>query len=442
MYKRMFCFLAVVSALFAAPPSQASVKVLHNFCSSKKCADGKKPVADLVTDGAGNVYGTASEGGSTTACSSGCGVVFSLQEGGNLKDKYNYQVVHAFQGGSDGANPLAGLVFDGAGNLYGTTAQGGGTGCGGAGCGTVFELSTDPGGGWTETVIYRFHGPDGATPAAEVLIDPKGNLFGTTENGGVNGEGTIFQLSFEGSGSWNETVLHNFQAELDGANPVAGLAFDAQLNLWGTARNAGADGFGTIFMLTAAPNLVFEPFYSFTGGMDGGNPVAGLTLDLFDGNLYGTASAGGETSCSGGCGTVFFLNMPDGVANPVYQFSGGTDGAVPLGRLGVNNSTGNLYGTASVGGTVTGNCSSGGCGTAFEICRPGGTCGFEEYTLLDFNGKNGANPAAGMLLDVASSEGPTGQGVQPQKSGQCPTNCIGTDSDGGADGGGDVFQIP
>jgi uncharacterized repeat protein (TIGR03803 family) len=249
-------------------------------------------------DTAGNLYGTTQNGGSGGGCSFGCGTVFKLAPAGNET------VLHSFTGSpGDGGRPVAGLIMDTAGNLYGTTAEGGSGTCtviNGvpvSGCGTVFKL--DPAG--NETVLHSFTGgSDGIQALAALIMDQAGNLYGTTELGGSFGFGTVFKLDPSG----NETVLHTFTGGNDGATPFfAGLIMDTAGNLYGTTFNGGASGYGTVFELDTAGNETV--LHSFTGSPgDGASPPAALIMDKA-GNLYGTTLIGGAS----GFGTVFKLTV-------------------------------------------------------------------------------------------------------------------------------------
>ncbi len=194
------------------------------------------PLAGVIADSAGNLYGTTQNGG-TWNCEYACGTVFEIEAGGKEKTFY------AFAGGTDGANPVAGLVADAEGNFYGTTEHGGGTGCGGAGCGTVFKLAANG----SETVLYSFcaqsNCSDGSTPLAGLLIDNAGNLYGTTNTGGAGNFGTVFEVPAGGA----ESVLYSFTGGSDGSHPSAGLIFDGAGNLIGTTTAGGANGIGTVF---------------------------------------------------------------------------------------------------------------------------------------------------------------------------------------------------
>jgi len=250
--------------------------LLHIFSGS---GDGWNPTSNLILDGAGNLYGTTPLGGAH-----GFGVVFKLDASGNET------ILHNFARSSDGANPSAGVVEDAAGNLYGTT-QYGGRRCYDHGCGTVFEITA----AGVESVLYSFNdAADGASPRG-LVVDPSGNIFGTTWVGGLYAYGTVFEIDSSG----NEKVLHSFSGGADGANPLGGLVLDAAGNLYGTTSAGGPSGFGTIFRIDTSGNE--SVLYSFTGGADGAYPYAALILDGA-GNLYGTASQGGALSGGGtGC---------------------------------------------------------------------------------------------------------------------------------------------
>jgi uncharacterized repeat protein (TIGR03803 family) len=303
--------------------------IIHRFTGG---ADGGAPQAGLIRDSLGNLYGTTYSGGK-----SGDGVVFKLT--GNRE-----KVLHSFSG-TDGSHPTAGLVRDKAGNLYGTTFYGGSAPCG---CGTVFKL--DPAG--TETVLYSFTGgADGKFPSGKLLLDAAGNLYGTTSEGGIvncdnltDGCGVVFKVAPTGT----ETLLYNFNGGSDGAEPHAGLIRDSAGNFYGTGFSAGDlsrncalnHGCGVVFGLskTGAESAL----YTFTNGTDGANPAGGLVRDSA-GNLYGTTKLGGA-----GFGVVFKLDSTGG-ETVLYTFTGNNDGAGPVTGL-VRDSAGNLYGTAVFGG--------------------------------------------------------------------------------------------
>src|SRR5579859_1689959 len=286
-------------------PWQESYALIFNSTT-----EGAIPVDGLVADSAGNLYGVASEGGNLSGCSNnGCGVVYELSP---TSSGWKETTLYTFSGGADGSIPEGHLILDAAGNLYGTTAYGGSLSghCAPLGCGTVFELSRGSSGTWTETVIHTFLGPDGYIPLSSLAMDAAGNLYGTTFDGGNHcpsaGCGVVFKLAPASSGQWQETVLHNFTGNSDGADPNSGLAIDSAGVLYGTtpyggiATDCGGTGCGVIFKLTPATGggFTFTRLHAFTGGADGSevptvnNDNAPLVFGS-DGNLYGTTPAGG-----------------------------------------------------------------------------------------------------------------------------------------------------
>lgn len=281
--------------------------------------DGELPTAALIQDATGNLYGTTSSGGS------GLGVVFNL-------DTSNHEtVLHTFAG-PDGATPYGGLVMDGLGNLYGTTSSGGASGLG-----TVFKIDTSS----TETVLHSFTGnPDGASPYAGLVMDTSGNLYGTTEQGGTSNLGTVFEVDKNGT----ESVLHSFTGGSDGTDPKARLILDPQGNLYGTTYSGGSGSAGTVFKLDTTNTETV--LYSFTGGSDGGNPFGGVTQDG-NGVLYGTTENGGFAMHYGCCKGVAF-SLSGGSEQVLYTFTGGKDGGTPASDLVLYN--GVLYGTTLSGG--------------------------------------------------------------------------------------------
>lgn len=274
-------------------------------------------------------------------------------------------MLYRFTGSSDGATPGSGnVVFDQAGNLYGTTTSGGVQNCEfGSPCGVVYEL-TPSNGGWTESGLYSFQGgSDGDTPEAGVIFDQAGNLYDTTAYGGLacpgNGCGTVFRLAPSGP-DWTEKVLYTFRDGGDGANPEGGLIFDQSGNLYGTAANGGASDGGTVFELTpSSGNWTLALLYSLVGIGNPG-PFGNLTMDAA-GNLYGTTAGDGAY----GYGSVFKLTPSNGgwTYTSLHDFcSSGipcSDGAYPYGNV-ILDENGNLFGTASCSGPQ-------GYGVVFEI---------------------------------------------------------------------------
>ncbi len=342
--------------VYEVSPSGASwtESVLYSFTGG---TDGGIPGAGVVRDAAGNLFGTTEVGGDNSACSgNGCGVVYELAQSGGV---WHETVLYTFTGGTDGGDPQAGLILDAAGNLYGTTSIGGNNSdCPQqrtTGCGVVFKLSPASGGGWQETVIHTFTGNDGATPLAGLTFDSAGNLYGTTAFGGTLSFGVVFELAPNGAGGWKFGVIHNFTGHNDGAGPRASLLSNAG-NLYGSADVDGADFAGVIFQLVpgSAGGWKFGVIHTFTGGHDGAHPLGALIADP-SGNLYGTSEAGGMLSeCfTAGCGVAFKLSPTSGgmwSESLLHTFTTGTDGTSPFAGV-VFDSLGNLYGTTEGGGT-------------------------------------------------------------------------------------------
>ncbi len=255
---------------------------------------GRIPTAALwFSTQAGNIYGTT-YGGGGGSCPGGCGIVFKLTPAGS---GWTESVIYTFAGGADGASPWAGVTFDHAGNLYGTTTAGGAFGAG-----TVYELSPS-GGGWTKRTLHSFQlsQTDGSAPFAGVIFDPSGNLYGATQYGGSGSGGTVFELSPSG-GSWIFTTLYSFNASGGGRakGPVANLAIDGAGNLYGTTAGDGVHGAGSVFKLThAGGSWTYTSLHDFTGGSDGQLPRSNVVFDS-SGNLYSTAYGGVD-----GKGVVF-----------------------------------------------------------------------------------------------------------------------------------------
>jgi uncharacterized repeat protein (TIGR03803 family) len=340
------------------------------------------------------------------------------------------RVIYSFDlDGKDGYQPAASVISDAAGNLYGTTYYGGSYG-GSTGYGTVFELTPKAGGGWTEKVLHSFNdnGKDGYAPLGSLIFDGVGNLYGTTEFGGVYASGTVYELTPKADGKWMEKVLHSFNGK-DGYAPFAGLTFDGSGNLYGTTYSGGAYGWGTVFELTpkAGGGWMEKVLRSFNINGNGGSfPQAGLVLDAA-GNLFGAASdiVFELTAKAGGGWTEKVLHtfkskygtFPD--AKPIFD------------------STGNLYGTTYGGGAY-------GDGTVFELMPQAGG-GWTEKTLHSFNGKDGNDCFAGLIFGVGGNPfGATKQGgaydrgtvfeLTPKAGGGWTEKILHTFSDNGKDG--------
>ncbi len=250
-------------------------------------SSGKYP-SGIILDQSGNIYGTSSQGGAAGCFSGSCGTVFELTR--SARGIWTESTIYTFTGGNDGGSP-GGVILDGAGNLYGTDELGGYTGgnCHPYGCGVVYELMRS-GSTWLEKTLYTFQGAgDGANPSGGLIFDPAGNLYGTTTAaGGPSGGGTAFELT-PSNGNWIFTVLYNFA---DRGEPN-GVARDASGNLYGTTGVGGPYGKGSVFKLTPSNgSWTYTSLHDFTGGSDGGFPTCNVVFDA-SGNLYGTAYAGG-----------------------------------------------------------------------------------------------------------------------------------------------------
>jgi len=369
--------ILLLALCLVIPQAEAQEKVLYSFTGAN--GDGAEPTAGLIMDGGGNLYGTTTSGGSSTNCPYSCGTVFELVK--NSDGSYTEKVLYIFTGpASDGGYPSGSLVMDGAGNLYGTTEYGGAFANCPYSCGTAFELVKNFDGSYTEKILYNFTGQtnDGENPSGGLIIDSVGNLYGTTFSGGTSNIGTLFELVKNSDGSYTEKVLYSFLGSTSG---------------------------------------------------DGSNPGPGLITDSA-GNFYGTTLFGGSSmNCTNGCGMAFeFVKNSDGSYSEkvLYSFSGyaSGDGQLPFNGL-IMDSGGNLYGTTEYGGFST-NCTGNnpylGCGTVFELLK---SSGYSEKVLYNFTGSisgDGQRPYAGLIMD---SQG----------------NLYGTTGYGGANAVGTVFEL-
>jgi uncharacterized repeat protein (TIGR03803 family) len=342
----------MIFELVPGADSHWAEKVVRNCNNNGK--EGYSPDSSLIFDPAGNLYGTTDYGGAHNA-----GTVFELarKTGGGWIEK----VLHSFSStGTDGYAPEGGLVFDAAGNLYGTTNYGGTD----HSYGTVFELTPSAGGGWAEHVLFSFDGAtSGEYPVGGLVLDAGGNLYGVAAAGGSSNYGTVFELTPHSGGIWSEKTVHTFTGA-NGVSPSGSLTFDAAGNLYGTTGAGGTPGAGTVFKLTPADGGGWSEtiLYNFLGNSDGAYPASKLVFDTA-GNLYGTTVKGGGSG-AGGYGTVFELTpMLDGswTETQLHFFSSGTDGDgnQPVGNL-ILDGAGNLYGATLYGGTYD-------LGTVFEV---------------------------------------------------------------------------
>ena len=400
--------LAVVLAVLTGAAQSQTYNVIHNFTGGQ---DGATPMAGLTMDESGNLYGTAAYGGTFGGpCGIlGCGTVFRLtiRNGG-----WVLTPLYSFTGGSDGANPVANVTVGADGSLYGSTYLGGGA-CAGDGCGTIFNLKPPASAckaalcPWNESVIHRFARVDGEGPAGAVLLDPSGDVYGTTIDGGGLSGGTVFELLPSGGG-WMGRIIYNSYGY-----PGSGVLRDHSGNLDGTAFTGG-NGQGSIYQLVpAGSGWIAANLYNFTNGSDGGYPVAGLILDQ-SGNLYGSTSSGG----AGNGGTVFQLAPSNGnwILNTLYSFTGPQNGKFVVGPVGslAMDQAGVLYGTALADGAY-------GYGSVFKLIP--GNDGWTYISLHDFTGgSDGGSPYSNLVFDAHG-------------------NLYGTTSTGGADGLGVVFEI-
>jgi hypothetical protein len=435
-------FFFVATTFLSTAWAQKPEGILYSFQGG---TDGSSPVGHMVFDASGDLYGTTTNGGSSSCRSDfQCGTVYQLAPPAQPGGIWTETVLYVFQGNTsgDGSSPLGGLTIDNAGNLYGTTATGGAGNCVVLGilmgCGTVFELSPPKmkGEAWTEEVLYSFQsGDDGYLPYGDLVFDSAGNLYGVTLYGGGYGTncgdayylycGTVFELSppnIQG-GAWTEQVLYGFKGVErgaligDGANPNGGLAFDGAGEIYGTTQiggfncphRSGAGGCGTAFKLTP-PAKKGQPWtetiiHRFISVLDGESPGGGLT-SAGNGGFYGTTQFGGLGQNQ--YGTVFLLAPgPDGswTKYVLYSFEGLSDGSKPTGSI-LLDAEGDLYGTSLSGGV--------GGGTLYELPRT--SIASRTLDILhEFRGNpDGAQPLGGLVFDAAgnlygnTSEGGTG----------------------------------
>jgi uncharacterized repeat protein (TIGR03803 family) len=396
-----FLAVLIVAASQTVQAAWTETILTHFSAESSGSYDG------LVFDGKGNLYGTNVASGAK-----GYGSVFKLTPPGPGKAAWTKTDIYSFKG-AEGARPYARLILDAAGNLYGTTRDGGPSGSG-----MVFRLTPPVAGkaAWTLTVLHSFNGADGRYPVSALVFGQDGNLYGTTEYGGAKNLGTAFKLTKPAAktGPWLHTMLHNFD-QTDGAEIVGGLVFDGGGNLYGTASAGGLHKLGVVFKLahpaagkTAWAESTLYHFASCT--CDGANPQAALTIDG-SGNLYGTTNGGG----TGGYGTIFRLappvkGKPGWTEGLLYSFAF-ANGIYPDGNLTLDVA-GNLYGTTSEGGASKN-------GTVFKLNHPAaGTSRWTETTLHVFGPADGAVSYSNVIFDKAGSlYGTTSAGGEPTYQG-------------------------
>lgn len=356
--------------------------------------NGYSPTSALISDAAGNLYGTTYTGGNGLCIFSGggqpgCGAIFELSPSGG---GYSESIIYSFQGGSDGTLPYAGLVMDASGNLYGAASNGGSENNG-----AVFELSPPSviGGSWTFSTLFNFPSAStqGEVPVGTLIFDHAGDLYGTTEAGGASNYGTVFELSPPAiaGGAWTEMVLHSFSGP-DGVYPEAGLSMDAVGNLYGTTYAGGnmtdchGSGCGVAFKLLPGSGVWTEMVLHRFSNTDGANPRGGLAFK--NGNYYGTTYTGTNFA-----GYVFELSPGHGgpwTFSNIHAFGVGADGSAPYSGV-IADRDGNLYGTTYGGGEDE-------YGTAYKLTPPTGSGAWTETILANFNYPTSFAPIGGLLL--------------------------------------------
>jgi uncharacterized repeat protein (TIGR03803 family) len=423
--------LAIVVALVMVTSSASAEwkeKVLYSFQGLPN--DGSYPAGGVVFDHAGNLYGATTDGGANNCPGiAQCGTVYQLTPPAKKSDPWTENILYVFKGvnSNDGNTPVGGVIFDQAGNLYGTTAYGGTGNCmlfgSRVGCGTVYEMTPpkQKGAAWTEIVLHSFQsGKDGYFPWGDLTFDSAGNLYGATQYGGGYGScnapyyqycGTVFKLSPPKTkgGKWREQVLYAFRSGTDGANPNGGLVLDGRGAIYGTtfyggnqgcATDAGI-GCGTFFELkppaTKGGPWTEKLLFRFKADASmGGNSAAGLTFGA-NGDAYGTTSYGGHDPTTDD-GTVFKLNRSKAggwTETILYNFPDSGDGGwEPLAGL-ILDAKGNLYGSASGGGSYGG-------GTIFRIVAPSGRTSAWTYEVLYSFGRypDGDTPKSNLIFDT------------------------------------------
>jgi uncharacterized repeat protein (TIGR03803 family) len=335
MRKLTLALLAVipligVSSALTTNAFAAHGRIVHGFFGSP--GDGQGPLGSLISDDEGNLYGTTEGGGPT-----GAGTVYELVL--DFYGDYDCKILHTFTG-QDGGTPSSNLVFDTLGNLYGTA------GGGPSGYGVVFELSPSGNGQWAEQVLYNFSaGNDGYYPNTGLIFDAAGNLYGTANGGGAYGAGVVYELTKGANGNWTEVLLHTFTGGDDGGNAYGGLIFDGVGNIYGTTASGGMGNYGVVYELTpqGGGQWTETVLHNFTNCCmaDGGSPEAGVIFDS-SGNLYGTTVYGGGMA---NAGTIFELAQEPGGQwreTILHRFNG-SDGLHPESAV-VFDNAGNLLG--------------------------------------------------------------------------------------------------
>ena len=401
---RKTLLVATAILLLVTGALASTEKILANFSGTP---DGDEPYAGVVFDSAGNLYGTTHYGGANSF-----GSVFQLTPG--TAGKWTKNILFSFTGGNDGGEPYGDLIVDASGAVYGT-AELGGT----LGHGVVFKVTPGTGGKWTESVLYNFgFGAVGSQPMGALVFDSAGNLYGTTYAGSTFEYGCAYELSPGSGGKWNGHILHAFNSNgHDGTNPYAGLIFDTAGNLYGTTKYGGANAAGVVFELTKGTTGKWTETLVHTfnpgNGRDGAEPLGALVMDS-TGNLYGTAVSGGAQKFYG---VVYQLSFDTTtgkwIETILHSFTDASDGGEPQSSLAID-SAGSVYGTTFTGGSA---------GVLFRLTK--GSTGKWQETVLHTFGKqsgDGKNSDSGLIWDSAG-------------------NLYGTTQNGGTGSLGTVFEL-
>jgi uncharacterized repeat protein (TIGR03803 family) len=373
---------AIIFGLALQIAAAQTETVLHTFTNTP---DGEIPQRSGLLHLGNSYYGMTIFGGAT-----GNGTIYQLTQSTGI---WTESMLYSFTDSNDGGYPLGALIADASGNLYGVTTSGGTNSEG-----VAFEFSKSSG-QWAETVLYNFgSGSDGVYPQGPLVFDTAGNLYGTTPFGGASGNGTVYELSLA-NGDWTETILHGFGSSPDGAQPYGGLTLDAAGNVYGTTQIGGANncislGCGIDFQLTFSDGTWTENIiHQFDGHADGMYPNSPPIFDK-NGNLYGSTEwGGGLGQCSAGCGTVYELAAGTWDETILHRFIGGTGGNGPNSPLTFDRS-GNLYGETAQYNTSN--------GTIFRLA-PKTAGGFAFKVIFTFNGTDGADPEGGLIVGAGGT---------------------------------------
>ncbi|MBU6296225.1 MAG: PEP-CTERM sorting domain-containing protein [Planctomycetes bacterium] len=399
MRLRVMALSVVIATSFAAPAGSQTLTTLYNFTTSS----GGFAESGLAFDTAGNLVGTRAVGEANPA-----GSVFRLS--GNGGGGYSYSSLFDFNG-TNGSTPQAGVIIDSAGNIFGTTAGGGANGRG-----TVYRLSDNGAGGYAHTILFNFTNTPatGRAPAATLMADANGHLYGTTTLGGASPAiGNVFRLANDGAGNYTHSTLHSFTVPTAGTGRRSSLIVDAGGNLYGTTEIGGSSAGGTVYRLAnnGAGGYNYAALANFGGPSGGRQPASGLIADAA-GSLYGVTFAGGTFNN----GTVFKVsdNGAGGYTTTILHNFNHTNGGSPLGGL-IADAVGNLFGTTYGGGGEFAP------GTVFRL-SDNGAGGYTHTVLYTFGGSNGIKPYGDLIAD---DEG----------------NLYGMTQFGGANDSGTIFRI-